>query len=179
VCDGSPWNCSFIRAPENARDVSAHANVLRKRFMRDGGKTFNTLGNGAIDVALREGFRRGRKDGDFRNFAAYCFSEALQIGHERGIGNAGKPVEFDEDGSRVGHLRDPFRGDETAAFDVAQSCVGDCFDEGDFGLDRNCAGFILQAVAGADLNDLHVPSPLAFCVLVWCVSIFREWRKLV
>ena len=55
----------------------------------------------------------------------------------------------------AGHLWNPLRVDEAAGFYVGQACRYQSLDQADTCFDAYRGGFVLQAVAGTDVDELN------------------------
>ena len=105
---------------------------------------------------MREGFRRGGKYRDFFDPGRHCVFKAAHIGRQRAVHHARFALDVGEDLGRAGHLRHPFGRNETAHFDVTEAGIGQGVNQLHLVGHADRAGFVLQAVAGADFNQAHM-----------------------
>src|SRR5262249_11370184 len=111
------------------------------------------LGNRLVDVLLVVGFAGRHEDPDFAHAGRDRAVEALAIGHERAVDEAGLAMHAARDFRRVGKLRDPFGRDEARDLDAGHAGLAQRIDERDLVGRRYHARLVLQAVAWTHLVD--------------------------
>src|SRR5438445_1966676 len=148
---------AFVGTARRAGNVAAHAHLACPRSLDDGGEAFEALRDAAVDVPQAERLGSGAEYGDLLGTRGARRFEALQVWYEHRVGHARLLAKAGHDLRAVGHLRNPFRRNEGGRFDRGQACIGEAMDELDLDLGRNPPRFVLQAVAGAPLDDPHFP----------------------
>ena len=141
------------RVAEAHRHVAADRQSLVARAGDDRGEHVERLGDGAVEVALRERLGGAGEHGDLAHAGGQRAVEAA-VGRDEHRVAAGQLAEPREQLLGVGELRHPPRRDEAGELDGAQAGVEQAADELGLDLDGDDDGLVLQAVAGADLVDL-------------------------
>mmetsp|Transcript_5904 Transcript_5904/g.14537 ORF Transcript_5904/g.14537 Transcript_5904/m.14537 type:complete len:322 (+) Transcript_5904:446-1411(+) len=126
------------------------------RAFDDRRKALQALGDGAVDVLLREGFAGRGEHQDLVGLAGQRRLQPLEVGHQHGIANPGPAFDGGHHGGVVAHLRHPLGADEAGDLDLLEAGVLQLRNQlrlvlgGDIGL------LVLQAVAGADVQQFDV-----------------------
>ena len=108
-----------------------------------------------VDVALAERLRRRRENGDLGHARLVRRGEAASVGHQRGVASPRSPRDSACDVARIAHLRHARGIDEGRDLDHRQPGRSQRVDKRNLCRGRNLRGFVLQAVAGAHLDDGH------------------------
>ena len=106
-CHGLGLDLAFVRAAEHAGDVAAHPHAILLGRRQHRLEPLDALGDGAVDVLLRE---RLRRRAEHRHVLGACRErrlEALHVRHQHRIGHARMAIEAAHDLAVVGHLRHP------------------------------------------------------------------------
>ena len=132
---------ALVRAAEHAGHIAAHLDAVLARRLRDRPEALERLGDRAVDVPARKGLGGGL--------------EALEVGREHRVIDAGLAADALEHLGVIGHLRHPFRRDERGGLHRGQTGVGQPLDQLDLHGGGHLARLVLQPVARADLHDAH------------------------
>ncbi|MCY1549821.1 hypothetical protein D9M68_860200 [compost metagenome] len=116
-------------------------------------ETLEALGNRAVEVLLREGLGGGGEYRDLFHARLPRAFEALQVGGQRGVGDAGQLLDLREDFGAASHLRHPFGRDEAADFHIVQAGGGQVVDQAHLVRHADWLFLVLQAVARADFDQ--------------------------
>jgi hypothetical protein len=116
-------------------------------------KALQAFADGAVDVLLREGFRRSSKYSNFFHACGQCIFKTFEVWGEGCVGDASFLLDLREHIGRTGHLRHPLGRDETADFHIAQACGSQVIDQTHLVGDADGLFLVLQTVAGADFDQ--------------------------
>jgi len=108
----------------------------------------------AVDVALAEGLAGRPEHHDLVGPRRQRRLVALHVGGEHRIGHARLAHDARHHLGVVGHLRHPFRADEAGHLDVLQAGGLQAVHQLDLGGGGHRLFFVLQAVAGRDVDQL-------------------------
>ncbi|MCY1178146.1 hypothetical protein D9M73_184850 [compost metagenome] len=125
-------------------------------LFHDRNETRQAFADRAIDVALGKRFGRCREHGNFLDPSGQRILEAAQVGRQGGIGHPGFALDLCKHLGRAAHLRYPLGRNETAYLDVTQACVREVIDQAHLVGNTDGLGFILQAIARANLDQAYV-----------------------
>jgi len=146
---------ALVRAGHGAAHRAAHRDACCQSGLHHGGKALDAFGDGAVDVLVAEGFAGGTKDHDL---VGPCFEgrfKTLRIGREHRVAHASLTLDAVHDVGVVGHLRHPFGGHKTGDFDLGQACGLQAVHQLDLDRCGDRLFFVLQAVAGANVDELN------------------------
>jgi len=101
-CDGA-----LIRTAEHARHVAAHRDRALVRGAHHLLESLQALGNGTVNVLLREGFRRRSEHRHLIGAGRQRRLEALEVGCQCRISHSGSPRHAAHHRIVIGHLRYP------------------------------------------------------------------------
>ncbi|MNL11905.1 hypothetical protein D3C87_1327590 [compost metagenome] len=153
VVDG---HLALIRAAQRARDAAAqpHAGFLggsRHRLEAGDG-----LGDRAVDVLLRERLAGRAEDHHLVGPGRHGALEAAQVRRQGRIQRAGAALDARHDLGAVRHLRHPLGRDERRGFDIDEARVGELVDQCHLDVGGHHRFLVLEPVARAHFDDLHV-----------------------
>eukprot|EP01034_Spumella_vulgaris_P023407 gene23407-29624_t len=143
------------RAAHGAAHGPAHCDARRQRRLHHGCKAFHAFFDGAVDVLLAEGLAGGTKDHDFMRARSHRRLKAHHVGREHRIAHAHLALNARHHDRVVGHLRHPLRGHKTGDLDLGEARGLQAVHQTDFDFGRDRWLFVLQAVAGADVDELN------------------------
>ena len=141
--------------PECGRNISAHRKPLVSRSLNHRQKSLNRSLDGRVDVLLIECFAYGSKDGNLINTGIDGPVKPSFVRHQRRINHCITAENSTENFLRIAELWHPPRRNESAHFNLADTCRGQGIYESNLGLRRNVSCLVLQSVPGGDFNDLR------------------------
>ena len=115
--------CDFalIGAAKHAGDIAAHADAVGLGRVHYWDEALQTLGDGAVDVALGESLGGRGEHCHFLHPSLDGSLEALEVGRQRAIHHARLTLDAGEHLGAAGHLWHPLGRDEAAHLDVDQA----------------------------------------------------------
>ena len=143
------------RAAEHGGHVAADAQPGVGGAVDDRGEHRQRLVDGAVEVALRERLGRGAEDRDLGHAGLQRTVQAGLVRHQHRVAHALDRGDAGQHVGRVRELGDPLRVHEGGGLDHGQPRGGQPVDEPDLDVGGHHAGFVLQPVARADLDDRH------------------------
>ena len=146
---------AVVGTAQHAGDVATHAHLGGLGRLQQRHETLQAVGDGAVDVLLREGFAGCGEHRHFLHLRLQRGLEALEVGGERRVGDAWPALDAAEHLGGAGHLWHPFGRDEAADFDVAQAGGAQLIDQAHLVGDADRLLLVLQAVARADFDQAH------------------------
>ena len=146
---------AFVRATHHTRHGASHINACSKRCFHHGCKALNAFFNAAVDVLLTEGFAGCSKHHNFVELAVLCGLKSLHIGCERGVANTGLAIDASHDFGVVCHLRHPLGADKAGDLNILQASSLETVHQFNFDGSRHGLFFILQAIAGANIDQFN------------------------
>jgi hypothetical protein len=153
VFHGIERDLALVGAAQRARDGGAHLHAVGLGGLGHGAEAFDGLGDGAVDVALAEGFAGGGKDDHLVGLGGEGTFKAFHIGGEHAVAHARLALDAGHDLGVVGHLRHPLGADVAGDFDLAQARGLQAVHELDLVGGCHGLGFVLQAVTRADIDQ--------------------------
>jgi hypothetical protein len=145
----------LVGATHHAGDVAAHPHAGRVRRLGDRAEAFERLGDRAVDVLLAEGLGGGAEHRDLPCPGRQRGLEALEVGGEHRIGDAGRRSgeHARQQLGVVAHLRHPLGRHEGRGLDRLQPGALEAAHELELGVGGDELLLVLQAVARPHLDD--------------------------
>ena len=146
---------ALVRATHGATHGAAHRNARRQRGLHHRGKTLDAFFDGTVDVFLTERLAGGCKHHDLIGLTGDGRGIALCIRREHRVTHTRFALDARHHLGVVGHLWHPLGADETGDLDLGQTCGLQTVHQLDLDGRRHGLLFVLQAVAGTDVDDLN------------------------
>lgn len=147
---------ALVGAAQHRGDVAAHPHAGGLGAFQHRFEARQGLGHGAVDVLLGEGLGGGAEHRHLLDAALQGRFQPLEVGGQRRVGDAIQPGEVLHHLAVVGHLRHPLGRDEAGRLDVAEAGRAQAVDQLQLGGGADRLGLVLQAVAGADLDQANL-----------------------
>ena len=148
-------NIAFIWATHGATHRATHGHARRQSSLHHGRKALDALGDGTVDVFAAERFAGRAKHHDFVGLRFGGRFKALQVGREHRVTHAALALDARHDFGVVRHLRHPLGGHKTRDLDLGQACGLKSVHQFDLDRSGHRLFFVLQSVAGADIDELN------------------------
>jgi hypothetical protein len=121
--------------------------------LNDGPEPLQALCNRAVDVLLRERFRRRAEHRDLFGASGKSRFKALHIRDQDRVGHPGMPFDLTQNLGVIGHLRHPFLGHEGCCLNGGEPGKGEALDQPQFVLGRDRPGLVLKSVPRPNFNN--------------------------
>ncbi len=144
---------TLVRAAEHAGNVAAHANVVFAGSLHQRREACQALGDGAVDVLLRESFGGRTEHRDFLHAGLDGRLQALHVRRQRRVSDPGLALDLREDFGGARHLWHPLGRDEAADFDIGQPGGAQVVDQTHLVHHADRLLLVLQTVTRADFHQ--------------------------
>src|SRR5690606_18289110 len=182
---------ALVGASQRATDAAAQPQSGIAGGLGHGLEARDRLGDGTVDVLLRKRFAGRAEDHYFVGLGSQGALEAFQVGREHRINHARLALDARHDIGSVRHLRYPLGRYERGGLDIGKPRSSEAVDKFHLDIGGDDLFFVLQAVAGRNLDDLdaggqrHVSSCVCkrarwastAILIIAAGGYFRRWNR--